>query len=358
MSRGRSIYFVVPSPAGIYPSQRFRFEHYLPWLRQQGYKIYISPFFSFNGRRILYSPRGTFKKAVVIAAGLGRRVVDIFRMLPYRFVFIHREAAPAGPPVFEWIVAKILRKKIIYDFDDAIWVPVMSDYNKSFMFLRFFGKVASVCKWSYKVSAGNEFLRNYAAKYNRRSEVIATVVDTDMVHNMRQNHETEKPSVGWTGSFSTLPYLDLVLPALLELQEELNFSFYVIADRDPQLPLKNYKFIKWQKDTEVSDLLNFHIGLMPLTDDEITRGKCGFKAIQYMSLGIPALVSPVGVNTEIVDHGVNGYICNSTEEWKDKISGLLKNKMLREEMGKAARMKMINNYSVAATQDQFLRLFE
>ena len=131
----------------------------------------------------------------------------------------------------------------------------------------------------------------------------------------------------------------------------------MIADKDPQLPLKKYKFIKWNKETEANDLLNFHIGVMPLYDDDISRGKCGFKAIQYMSLGIPAVVSPVGVNTEIVENGVNGFVCATKTEWKARLEELITDSSLRIIFGIEARKKIKDKYSVATTTENFLHLF-
>ena len=194
-------------------------------------------------------------------------------------------------------------------------------------------------------------------KHNQSVVVVPTVVNTETVHYGLQNQSALMPAVGWTGSFSTLPYLTSVVPALQRLQEKFNFTFYVIADKDPKLPLKNYSFVRWSSDTETYDLMKFHIGLMPLPDDEFARGKCGFKAIQYMSLGIPPLVSPVGVNTEIVDDGLNGYVCSTEADWEERIGLLLLDGSLREKMGIAARKKIEDHYSVASTKEQFLGLF-
>jgi len=109
-----------------------------------------------------------------------------------------------------------------------------------------------------------------------------------------RDHNMEKPAIGWTGILTTLKYIKIVLPVLQWQQREIDFTFIVIADINPELPLKDYEFIKWQSDTEINDLLNIHIGLMSLYDGDFEKGNCGFKAIQYMSLGIPVLVSPVG----------------------------------------------------------------
>lgn len=355
---GKSIYFIVAAPVGISPSQRFRFEHYLDTLRQNNFRYKVSPYFSEKGRKALYSSSNILGKVLAIVKGYGRRIIDLFRILNYRFVYIHREAAPVGPPIFEWIVAKVFRKKLIYDFDDSIWVPAMSEYNKKFLSIRYFSKVAKICKWSHKVSVGNPYLKEFGDKYSNNVYVVPTVVNTETIHGSLQIQDTDKPAIGWTGSFSTLMYLDLVLPALQKLQEEVDFTFYVIADKDPALPLRNYKFIPWNKETETEDLLQFHVGLMPLTDDEITRGKCGFKAIQYMALGMPAIVSPVGVNTEIVSEGQDGFICNDINEWKARIRLLLLDTPLRKKMGIAARKKIEAQYSVKAVEALFLSMFE
>lgn len=353
-----SIYFTVPAPPGLSPGQRFRFEQYLTLLQKQNIRYHISNFYSLAGWKTLYTHGNKMKKVWVVLLGMGKRFLDLFRMGTYRYVYIYREAAPIGPPVFEWIIAKLLGKKIIYDFDDAIWVPVMSEYNKTVSHFKSFGKVAKICRWSYKISVGNRYLSDFARKNNSRVFVVPTVVNTETAHNRLQNQQTDQPAIGWTGTFSTLPYLDIILPVLKALQEIHDFTFIVIADKDPVLPLKKYRFIKWTREKEVDDLLNFHIGLMPLFDDEISRGKCGFKAIQYMSLGIPAVVSPVGVNAEIVDDKVNGFVCETEEDWKNKLEKLLTDPALRKEMGTIARKKIEERYSVKNTEGLFLALFD
>jgi glycosyltransferase involved in cell wall biosynthesis len=281
----------------------------------------------------------------------------MFRMGKYDFVFIHREAAPIGPPLLEWIIARIHRKKIIYDYDDAIWIPSVSSSNKIALHFKWFSKVKRICRMSYGVSAGNQYLANYARRYCKNVFVIPTVVDTEKIHNKKQDQQVAKPAVGWTGTITTLKYLDIVIPALQRLQEEIDFTFIVIANNDPQPPLKNYRFISWESETEIDDLLTMHIGLMPLFNGELEKGKCGFKAIQYMSLGIPALVSPVGVNTTIVDDGVNGIICTTEQDWVDKIRQLLQDSELRSRLGMAAQRKIAENYSVKATKQLFFSLF-
>lgn len=352
-----NILFLVPSPLGISPGQRFRFEHFLPLLKEKGIDYAVKPFLTLNARKQLYTPGNVGSKMLVLLLSFIKRLNIFFILHRYQYVYIHRWAATAGPPILEWWIAKVYRKKIIYDFDDSIWVNE-SAYNKKFLAVKFLSKVAKICRWSYKVSVGNQFLFDFAIKHNPNTVIIPTVVDTNTVHSALQVQNTNYPAVGWTGSFSTLLYLEMVVPVLQRLQEKFNFTFYVIADKDPTLPLKNYQFVKWSEATEVADLLKFHIGIMPLTDDDITRGKCGFKAIQYMSLGIPAVVSPVGVNNKIVTNGVNGFICNTEQEWEESLTKLLTDPVMRKSFGKNARQEIEDEYSVEAVASDFLNLFD
>lgn len=351
------ILFILPYPLQQVGSQRFRMEHYFPHLAEKGYRYRVQSFWGSFGWKNLYKKGRYLQKIIALTAGMFKRFFCLFTLPGYDYVYIHREATPAGPAWFEWIARFIFRKKIIYDFDDAIWIPATSANNKIAGQFRNFKKVDRICKWSYKISVGNAYLAAYAGRFNKSVFIIPTVVNTETTHNRIQDQETASPAIGWTGTFSTLKYLDMVLPVLQELQELYEFTFILIADKDPALPLRNYRFIRWSKENEISDLLTFHIGLMPLYDDDISKGKCGFKAIQYMSLGIPAVVSPVGVNSTIVRHSVNGFVCNSREEWKNSLEKLLTGTDLRKRTGAAARARIEEFYSVTATLPAFLSLF-
>lgn len=348
-----NIFFCVPAPPGISPGQRFRFEHYLPLLDEKGVEYKVSSFYTLDDWRKLYLPGNIAGKAWIVVKGFFKRIAHIVQMIPYGNVYVYREATPLGPPVFEWIIVKLLRKRMIFDFDDAIWIPVTAESNKIVRGFKWFSKTGTICRYSSMVSVGNNFLGEFARRYNGSVILIPTVVDTEKVHNQIRVQNEGRLTIGWTGTFSTLKYLDIILPVLQQLQEIVDFDFLVIADKDPGLPLKNYRFIKWSREKERDDLMNMHIGVMPLYDSEIELGKCGFKAIQYMSLGIPAMVSPVGVNAEIVDDGINGFVCSNLEEWKSRMLELLRQPELRKKMGIDARNKIIAKYSVKATSQAF-----
>ncbi|MBS1625076.1 MAG: glycosyltransferase family 4 protein [Bacteroidetes bacterium] len=353
----KKIYFIVPYPHGEAPSQRFRFEQYYTALAAHGFDFHISAFLDHDTWHILYKPGHTIAKVQGILRGFWRRCMDLLHIVSYDFVFMHREAAPIGPPVFEWIITKILGKKIIYDFDDAIWLSNTSAHNKIAARLKWHSKVSAICKWAWKVSCGNDYLAHYARSYNTQVVVNPTTIDTEHLHNRVKDQHTDRIVIGWTGTHSTAQYLDHIIPILARLEQQYDFTFMVISNRKLKADLRSLQYQHWHKESEIADLLQFNIGLMPLTDDPWARGKCGFKALQYMSLGIPALVSPVGVNTRIVDDHVNGMICSTDADWERAITTYLSDADQRIRAGAAARRKIEAEYSVASNTPNFIRLF-
>ena len=352
-----SVAFWCPYPRGGAPSQRFRYEQYLPLLAQQGISYEIYSFLDARTNRILYQPGRVPQKVFGIVRGFLRRWVHLFNSRRATYVFIHREATPLGPPWAEWLLAKVLRKKIIYDFDDAIWLRDASSVNSVNSLLKWRGKVPAICRWSYAVSAGNAYLARFAQQHAPRVVINPTTIDTEDHHAHSQNQATDRPVVGWTGSHSTLKYLEPLVPVFQQLEQAHDFQLVVIANRPPAITLPSLEFVPWRIGTEIDDLLRFHVGLMPLPDDPWAQGKCGFKALQYLALGIPALVSPVGVNSEIVEHGVEGYHCTTDEDWYECLSKLLTDTELRTQMGQAGRQKVVDHYSVRSNSESFLSLF-
>ncbi|UOR03938.1 glycosyltransferase [Hymenobacter aerilatus] len=354
-----NILFLVPYPLGRAPSQRFRFEQYFETLAAAGYQYRVAPFISETTWNILYLPGHHVQKAWGILKGFLRRAIQLFTAHRYDYVFVHREASPIGPPLFEWLLAKVWKKKIIYDFDDAIWIPNTSAANKVVAGIKWHHKVGSICRWAYKVSCGNAYLREYAQQFNPNAIINPTTIDTVHLHNRVRNQEAEgRLVIGWTGTHSTLKYIWQVVPVLAKLEKEFDFEFRVISNQPPTLPLRSLVYQPWRKEAEIADLLAFHVGLMPLEDDKWAQGKCAFKALQYMALGEPALVSPVGMNTEVVTDGLNGNICATPAEWEVALRRLLQDPDLRTRMGQAARQTVEQRYSVTANRPTFLALFD
>lgn len=357
----RTILFLFPYPLGNAPSQRFRFEQYLDMLGESGYTIETQSFLTAGGWNILYRRGQVISKAGSLLLGYFRRIRLFFGPLQRAdTVFIHREAAPLGPPLLEWAMARLFRKRMIYDFDDSIWLPNTSEANRIVSRLKWHAKVRAICRWSTVVSVGNQYLAEFAKKYCGHVVINPTTVDTrHHVPGGRTGMENPVITIGWTGTHSTLRYLqDLaVVFTKLEAAFPSTVRFLFIADRPPNLALKNMTFVPWSKDSEIADLRRMDIGVMPLSDDAWSRGKCGLKALQYMSLGIPAVASPVGVNREIVEDGITGYLCDTADSWLDRLTRLMEDAALRKKMGEAARQRIVDRYSTESNRSTFLSLF-
>ena len=347
------ILFLVPYPLGESPSQRFRFEQYFNALLMVGHSYAVRSFLSPQGWSMIYSKGNAGKKILTIVAGFLRRLWTLFSVARYDMVFIHREATPVGPPVFEWMIAKVFRKKIIYDFDDAIWLTDNTSESALEKMIRWRSKVASICKWSFVVSCGNDYLCDYARRFNSNVVLNPTTIDTSYHKPIEKTYNNDVV-IGWTGSHSTLKYIDEVVPALQKIS---GFTFVIISDSKISIPVPS-RNVKWKKETEIEDLAQFDIGIMPLPNDEWSKGKCGFKALQYMAMEIPTVVSPVGVNTKIVTDGVDGFICNTTAEWITALEKLIKDPQLRKKLGAAGRKKVEQDYSVVSNTSNFLSLFD
>lgn len=352
----KRICILAPYPFGQAPSQRFRFEQYLADLQKDGYSVEIYPFLSQKNWAHLYKNGSVLKKAWAMISSIFGRFGILPKLRKADKILIHREASMIGPPIFEWIIAKILRKKYIFDFDDAIWLPNYSESNAAFHRLKAYGKIKRIIKWSDKVFAGNNFLGDYARQFNPNVHLIPTTIDLENVHTIKATHSNDLPIIGWTGSHTTLSYIEPILPLLRQLHQEIPFRFHVIANLPPTFDADFIDFIQWNKESEISDLSQLDIGVMPLEDTIWAKGKCGFKGLQYMALSIPAVMSPVGVNTEIVQSGKNGILCSTQEEWYTTLKTLLEDRALRIQLGKAGHTTVFERYSVQAYRSTYLKL--
>lgn len=353
----KSLHILAPYPKGEAPSQRFRFEQYLNDWEADGYQIHFHSFHTKKSWKRLYQPGKFPLKIADICWNFLRMWAILFRLIPAKNIFMHREMAHMGPPVFEWILAKVFRKKYIYDFDDAIWIPNYSAANAKFQQLKCYWKIPYLIKWADRVQGGNDYLVNYAKQFNPNCVVVPTTIDTVQLHNQLVNHDTEKVVIGWTGTHSTMHYLEPLFPIIAQLEQEFDFEFHVISNKKLELNLRSLRYKDWNAATEIADLSQFHIGLMPLEKDQWSEGKCGFKALQYMSLGAVAIVSPVGVNETIVHHQQNGWVAKDLADWETALRHLLKDARERKTLGVAARKSIEEKWSVLAWKEHYLKLF-
>lgn len=339
------------------PSQRFRYEQYIPFLEQHGYHFTYSFLISEQDDKFFYQPGFYFKKAGVLLKSLAIRCKDVFRANEFDIVFIQREALMLGTSFFERLLAK-KKAKLIFDFDDAIWFPNIEGGNKALSFLKRPSKTQEIIKVADKILAGNQYLADYAKTHNNNVDVIPTTIDLSY-HHLNEQASSNEVCIGWTGSFSTLPYFELLLPVLGKLKKEFpQISFKIIVDEDKYYPEIDTQTTKWDKSTEIAELNKITIGIMPLPNDEWTRGKCGFKGLQYMSLKKACVMTAIGVNTEIIQSGVNGFLVQTDQEWYERLKTLIIDEQLRNHLAEQGYKTIQAHYSVEGNKQKYLSLFD
>ena len=329
---------------------RFRVSQYLPYLEESGFDVTVSAFYTPDFFKMVYRPGHYLYKAAMITALSARRLVESLKVRDYDLVFLYREAIPFGPPLIERLIAA-QGVPIVYDFDDAIFLPSVSEANRAVSFLKNPGRVATIVRESRAVVVGNEFLAQYARRYNPAVTVIPTAVDTE---RFRPREPDAVPRselvVGWIGSPTTFQYLEALAGILKEVARQHPFTLRVSgAGRPVSFPGVTVEEVPWSMRDEVALFNGCDIGVYPLTDDEWSKGKCGFKAIQCMACGVPVVAAAVGVNREIITDGVDSFLASTPAEWIDKLGRLLTDRALRGRMAEAGRRRIEDKYSLRVT---------
>jgi glycosyltransferase involved in cell wall biosynthesis len=339
------------------PSQRFRFEQYLPYLEQQGYSFDFSYLLNEQDDKAFYQPGHYPAKARIVLKSIARRLGELRRIHRYDLLFVQREAFMLGSAFFEKRMAA--RKPMIFDFDDSIWLQNVSEANKKLAFLKDASKTSQLIRAAKLVFAGNEYLAAYARQFTAAVEIVPTTIDTRL-YQLPERPPREQVCIGWSGSFSTIQHFSLAIPALQQIKAKYGDRVYfkIIGDASYYCKELATQGLPWKAATETADLAEMDIGIMPLPDDEWAKGKCGLKGLQYMAMGIATLMSPVGVNSEIIQPGVNGFLPASEEEWVHCLSRLIEDAGLRQQVGLQGRKTVEEKYSVEAWQAKYLALFE
>ena len=338
------------------PSQVFRLEAFLKYLPKS---LYDYDWIINKEDEYAFYYGGVLKKIVFFIKISFRRFFPLFKG-NFSNVIINREAYPPGTIFFEMFIKRILHKKIIYDFDDAIWLPVISEANKKYAFFKSYRKFSQIISISDVIIAGNSFLAEYARQFNNNVHIIPSCIDLDLYNLIDY---TEKPGgcvcIGWSGSETTLPHLLILKDVMCTLQKKYGDRLYfkVISNRsDFTVPGVNIKSVKWSKEKEVSELKEVDIGIMPLPNNEWSLGKCSMKGIQYMGLGIPAVLSDIGMNKEVIESGINGLLAKNNIEWEAHLNLLIGDAQLRKKLGTAGRKTVEAGYSIQVWKDKWLNL--
>jgi len=348
--------FIVNNRKDRSPGQRFRFEQYLDYLDQHGFQCDFSPLLNERDDKIFYGPGNYFRKLLILLNSYVKRTKNLLNARKYAVIFVFREAVYTKTTFFERQFAK--RSKVVFDFDDSIWLQNVSEANKRFAFLKNAGKTKDIIGYSHLVIAGNEYLANYARRFNRNVVIVPTTIDTKEYQRAELPAKDGRVCIGWSGSTTTIQHFNYAVEALKIIKKKYGdrVVIRVIGDGNYRNEELGIQGLPWNKATEIADLSAIDIGIMPLPDDEWSKGKCGLKGLQYMALEIPTIMSPVGVNETIIKDGENGMLASTTGEWVKKLSVLIEDEALRKRLGKAGRETVVAEYSVEAWKDNYVEL--
>jgi len=336
------------------PGQRYRHEQYISYLESNGVKCHFAPLLATEKEDEIFYGSSLIPKITVGLKALLRRLKSVIDARNYDAVYIYRDAFFFGT-FFE----KKLKKRnvpIIHDFDDAIWLMDKNESQGIFNRLKNPSKTKTICLLAEKVVVGNQYLARYAREFNQNVSIIPSTIDFSKYEKLEQNLKNGRVCIGWTGSFSTIKHFETIIPALKKIKEKYQDKVYFKLIGDPTYTNETLeiKGNPWNSNTEAKDLSELDIGLMPLPNNEWTQGKCGMKGLQYMALEISTIMSPVGVNTDIIQDSENGFLASTEEEWVEKLSILIESQELRQKMGTEGRKTVEERYSVAANKNKWL----
>ena len=324
-------------------SSRIRFLQYLPWLENAGFEFSISPLLSDEQLKKRYS-EGAYGFSSLLKA-YWRRIRTLMQVRRFDMAWIQKEALPWFPAWLErWMLYKV---PYVLDYDDATFHNY--DRHPSAWVRFLYGRrIDHLMRDARLVVTGNECLAHRARTSGAPLvEIVPSVIDLfrySVRRDLRPSPHVLR--IVWIGSPSTVSYFALLRNSLAELSQQFTYELWIIGGNKIDLPGVDVKYREWAEDSEVSLIQACDIGVMPLLDSPWERGKCGFKLIQYMACGKPVVASPVGINTQLVEQGVNGYLAESSQEWVQALAALMADADLRQRMGAAGRAKVEHDYTI------------
>lgn len=361
MVEKKKLLIICPYPVDKAPSQRLKYEQYIPAFEEAGYTVDVQPFMSLKFWKIVYTKGNLLHKARYTISGYFKRFILLFSLRKYDIVYIHLWVTPFGLSLFESIY-RLLSKKLIYDIDDMIFLGHSSKANKWIANLKGKGKMIYLMKSADHVITCTPTLDQLVRKFNINTTDISSTINTD-IYQPKQHFKKDKIILGWSGSHSTSKYLMLLEPVFEQLLlQNANFEVLVIGDAHFEFANKSIPVsaIHWNLSSEVNDLSKIDIGLYPLPDEEWVLGKSGLKALQYMALGIPTIATKIGANYRIIRHGKNGYLVDIGDiaEWITSINLLINDNHRRQQMGEEARLTVESLYSVKSNKQKYIDILE
>ncbi len=337
------------------PSSRYRFYQFLPYLEKEKFDVSVSPLFNEKYVDNLYSDQRAIKFLNPLGGYLKRISKSLFYH-SYDLVWMEKEALPWIPQFIEKLLFKTSVPYVI-DYDDAVFHRY--DQHPNFLVRNLLSrKIEGIMARSTVVVAGNRYIADYAQRAGvQKVEILPTVLDLSR-YRMKDTIDSPSFTIGWVGSPSTSKHMSIAAGALRNFCRNEDVEFRALGALQKDLDEIPGKWIPWNAETETEELTCFDVGIMPLPDTPWERGKCGFKIIQYMAAGLPVIASPVGVNSEIVEHGVNGFLARDTKEWIEYFELLRGDPDLGRQMGARGRKKVEEKYSLDVIAPRLIAILE
>lgn len=351
----RTILVLCPYPEGVAAGQRLKYEQYFADWAASGYEVTVSPFMDMRMWRIVHQPGHMFGKVAGTLKGMWRRFLDLFRIAAFDGVYVHMWVTPLGTTLFERLT-RFLARRMIYDIEDNVALQPGSDGGSPLKrLLKGTAKPAYLVHTADHVISSSPALNDWCRQHNRqgRATYISSSIDTDRFVPVNPYSNDAVTTIGWTGTFSSRPYLDLLRGVFQELALRRRFKLRVIGNFDYELPGVDLEVLRWSAEEEVRQMQGIDIGVYPLPNDDWVSGKSGLKAIQYMSFGLPAVATAVGTTPMIIQHMHNGVLVTTPAEWLEALEQLLDDPALRRRLGTAAREAAVANHSLHAIKTQY-----
>jgi glycosyltransferase involved in cell wall biosynthesis len=331
---------------------RFRLQQFVEPLAQRGIELTIRPFVDSQLFQRLYRQGEWFATALGLSKAGLFRLAHIAEARRADVILIQREAMMFGPPLVEWMATRVLGKPMVLDLDDATYVSYVSPtYGNVGKILKWPGKTDELIRSASLVTCGNRSIADYVTTMGAEARFIPTVVDLN-IFSPSERDPAAIPVLGWIGTHSTFPYLQSIFPVLSALAKDHKFRLKIVGagHDDVSLPGVAVDNLPWTLAGEVADFQSIDIGLFPidasLYSGKWAQGKSGFKAVQYMAVGVPYVATPVGGSAEIGEAERTHFFASTEDEWYRSLNILLDSPDLRRAMGLAGRRHAIEHYGL------------
>lgn len=348
---------LTPYPYGTTAGPRSSFELWERVLADAGIALEYAVFETDKLHRIIYEPGRVAAKVSEMARSYIEFVPKARRARDFDAVLINREATLIGPALIErWVARQGV--PLIYHLDDPLYIPYRSPSNGALSYLKCFGKVGTLCKISKVVVGNSPSHVAFARSHNRNVWEIPSVVDADLYTGWTPSAPGNgRTAIGWSGSPSTVANLQVVREPLRQVSQRPDIDVVLIGARDFGVPDVPHTAIEWRAESEVKDLQNLEVGLVPVPLTPWTPHKFYLKLVQYMALGIPPVATPLGSNPILIENGETGFLANDAASWRRAILRLVEDYELRERMGKAAAEVAHERYTLQANAEKIVAAF-